>query len=146
MRGHAWTLGVLGASGAYLAAALTFPFGSVARPGPGFFPVGVGVFLCGVAAVLVVATLRRGALTTPPSTDAAAGGRVLTTVLSLVGFCLFLPWIGYIVCAFVFVALLLRRLGGAGWPAAVITAALSAFVSYYAFGVVLGVPLPLGPF
>ena len=145
MRGHAWTLGVLAASGAYLAAALTFPLGSVTRPGPGFFPVGVGVFLCLVAAVLVVTTRRRG-VTTAPSMDAASGGRVLTTVAGLGGFCLLLPWIGYPSCAFVFVALLLRRLGGAGWPGALVTAALSAFVSYYAFGVVLGVPLPVGPF
>jgi putative tricarboxylic transport membrane protein len=145
MRGHAWTLGVLAASGAYLAAALTFPLGSVTRPGPGFFPVGVGVFLCLVAAVLVVTTRRRG-VATAPSMDAAAGGRVLTTVAGLGGFCLLLPWIGYPSCAFVFVALLLRRLGGAGWAGALVTAALSAFVSYYAFGVVLGVPLPVGPF
>jgi putative tricarboxylic transport membrane protein len=146
MRGHAWTLGVLAVSGAYLAMALTFPLGSVARPGPGFFPVGVGVFLCVVAAVLVAATLGRGVATAVPSMDAAARGRVLTTVAGLGGFCLLLPWIGYPACAFVFVALLLRRLGGAGWPAAVLTATLSAFVSYYAFGVVLGVPLPVGPF
>jgi hypothetical protein len=145
MRGHAWTLGVLAASGAYLAVALTFPLGSVTRPGPGFFPVGVGVFLCLVAAVLVVTTRRRG-VATAPSMDAAAGGRVLTTVAGLGGFCLLLPWIGYPSCAFVFVALLLRRLGGAGWAGALVTAALSAFVSYYAFGVVLGVPLPVGPF
>ena len=145
MRGHAWTLGVLAASGAYLAAALTFPLGSVTRPGPGFFPVGVGVFLCLVAAVLVVTTRRRG-VAPAPSMDAASGGRVLTTVAGLGGFCLLLPWIGYPSCAFVFVALLLRRLGGAGWPGALVTAALSAFVSYYAFGVVLGVPLPVGPF
>jgi hypothetical protein len=52
VRGRAWTLGFLGAAGAYLAASLTFPLGTVAKPGPGFFPVGVGVFLC-VAAVAV---------------------------------------------------------------------------------------------
>jgi tripartite tricarboxylate transporter TctB family protein len=71
---------------------------------------------------------------------------VVATVAGLVGFCLLMPWIGYPVCAFLFVALLLRRLGGAGWFGAVITAALSAIVSYYVFGVVLGVPLPSGPF
>jgi putative tricarboxylic transport membrane protein len=146
MRDRVWTLGVLAASGAYLAAALTFPLGTVARPGPGFFPVGVGVFLCLVAATLLVAALRGRGVAAVPSLEAGAGGRVVATVAGLVGFCLLMPWIGYPVCAFLFVALLLRRLGGAGWFGAVITAALSAIVSYYVFGVVLGVPLPSGPF
>jgi putative tricarboxylic transport membrane protein len=146
VRGHAWTLGVLAASGAYLAAALTLPLGSVARPGPGFFPVAVGVFLCVVAAVLVSAPLRGRAVTPAPPVNAGDRGRVATTLGGLIGFCLLLPWIGYPACAFVFVVLLLRRLASAGWPGAVVTAALSAFVSYYVFGVVLGVPLPAGPF
>jgi putative tricarboxylic transport membrane protein len=146
MRDRVWTLGVLAASGAYLAAALTFPLGTVARPGPGFFPVGVGVFLCLVAATLVVAALRGRGVAAVPSLEAGAGDRVVATVAGLVGFCLLMPWIGYPVCAFLFVALLLRRLGGAGWFGAAITAGLSAIVSYYVFGVILGVPLPSGPF
>ena len=146
MRGHAWTLAVLGASGAYLAGALTFPLGSVARPGPGFFPVGVGVFLCVVAAVVVAATLRGGAVAAMPSVGVEGRGRLTTTVAALAGFSLLLPWIGYPACAFVFVALLLRRLGGAGWAVATLTAAGSALVTYYVFGALLGVPLPGGPF
>jgi hypothetical protein len=146
MRDRAWTLGLLAAGGAYLAAALTFPLGTVARPGPGFFPVGVGIFLCLVAAALVVAAFRGQAVATAPSLQAGGGGRVVATVTGLVGFCLLMPWIGYPVCALLFVALLLRRLGGAGWIGAVVTAVLSAIVSYYAFAVLLGVPLPAGPF
>jgi hypothetical protein len=71
---------------------------------------------------------------------------VATTVLGLAGFCLLLPWLGYPACAFLFVTLVLRRLGGGGWPGVVLTAVLSAFLSHYLFGVLLGVPLPRGPF
>jgi Tripartite tricarboxylate transporter TctB family len=147
MRGRAWTLGFLAASGAYLAMALTFPLGTVAKPGPGFFPVGVGVFLCLAAAVLIIAGLRpapAGAPVSKPSRDERA--RVMATVAGLVGFCLLMPWLGYPACAFLFVALLLRRLGGSAWPGVVITAALSALLTHYVFGVLLGVPLPRGPF
>jgi Tripartite tricarboxylate transporter TctB family len=147
MREWPWTLGFLGAASAYLAASLTFPLGSVAKPGPGFFPVGVGVFLCLVAAVVTIAAMRGvpvgGEGGAPP---AEARGRVAATVGGLVGFCLFLPWIGYAVCAFLFVALLLRYLGGVGWLGVLITAGLSALVTHYLFGVILGVPLPRGPF
>jgi putative tricarboxylic transport membrane protein len=147
MRGRAWPLGFLGASGAYLTLSLTFPFGNVARPGPGFFPVGVGVFLCLAAAALTVAALRGGPAGVAVAGPAAdARGRVAATLAGLVGFCLLLPWIGYAACAFLFVALLLRFLGGARWPGVLITAALSALLTHYVFGVLLGVPLPGGAF
>jgi putative tricarboxylic transport membrane protein len=147
MRERAWGLGFLAASGAYLAAALGFPLGDVAKPGPGFFPVGVGVFLCLAAAALMIGRRRdppTGAGVASLSRDARA--RVSATLLGLVAFCLLLPWLGYPVCAFLFIALLLRRLGGARWPGVLITAVLGALVSYYLFGVLLGVPFPAGPF
>jgi putative tricarboxylic transport membrane protein len=147
MRERAWGLGFLVASGAYLAASLGFPLGDVAKPGPGFFPVGVGVFLCLAAAALMIGRRRgapAGAGLASLSRDARA--RVSATVLGLVAFCLLLPWLGYPACALLFIALLLRRLGGAPWPGVVITAVLGALVSYYVFGVLLGVPLPTAPF
>jgi hypothetical protein len=146
MRERAWALGFLAASGAYLAASLLFPLGTVPRPGPGFFPVGVGLFLCGVTAALAVALLRRPAAGRIAAVPADARRRVLTTVAALAGFCLLLPWLGYPACAFLFVALVLRRLGDGGWAGVLLTAALSALGSHYLFAVLLGVPLPRGPF
>jgi putative tricarboxylic transport membrane protein len=147
MRERAWGLGFLVASGAYLAASLGFPLGEVAKPGPGFFPVGVGIFLC-LAAVALMVGRRRGAPggAGVASLSRAARARVFATIVGLVAFCLLLPWLGYPVCAFLFIALLLRRLGGARWPGVVVTAVLGALVSYYVFGVLLGVPLPASPF
>ena len=147
IRERAWALGFLAASGAYLAASLGFPLGNVTKPGPGFFPVGVGVFLCLAAAALMISPRRgvpAGAGVASLSRDARA--RVFATILGLVAFCLLLPWLGYPVCAFLFIALLLRRLGGARWPGVVTTAVVGALVSYYVFAVLLGVPFPAGPF
>jgi putative tricarboxylic transport membrane protein len=143
MRARAWSLGFLGASVAYLAGALTFPLGSIDRPGPGFFPVGVGAFLCLSALATAVFGL---AGPTAAGLHTATVARVAVTVAALVGFCLLLPWLGYPICAFVFVTLLMRRLAGVGWPGAVVTAVLSSLATFYLFGVVLGVPLPRGPF
>jgi hypothetical protein len=136
------------ASGLYLAGALTFPLGTAARPGAGFFPVAIGVFLCAVAAGFVLVAYRRAPLATrelagaPMTADGR--GRVAVTAGSLLGFCFLLPWTGYAVAAFGFVALLLRRLGGGAWPGVLAIAALSAGVSYLVFAVLLGVPLPRG--
>ena len=136
-------------SGLYLALALRFPLGMPARPGPGFFPVGVGVFLCVVAAVFGFAVYRRPAAAcagpAAPAPDRAARLRVVATMAGLVGFCLSLPWAGYPAAAAVFLAFLLRRLGG-GVAGALAGAVLGAGLSYYVFAVLLAVPLPRGVF
>ena len=148
MRGRAWALGFLAASGAYLAVSLTFPLGSVAKPGPGFYPVGVGVFLCVAAAALAMSLVRGVPVMTAVGQPLPAGGaaRVSATIGGLVAFCLLLPWVGYAVAAFLFVAVVLRYLGGGRWLPVVLVAVASAALSHYFFGVLLGVPLPRGPF
>jgi hypothetical protein len=139
-------LAMLAVSGAYLANALTLPQGTAARPGPGFFPVAVGAVGAIVALVWVATAFRRAPVEGREAATAAGGyRRVSVTATLLVGFCLALPWTGYPLGAFLFVAGLLRGLG-AGWLPAVATGLTSAAVSYYLFGPILGVPLPPGIF
>ena len=146
MRERLVALAVLAASGAYLLAALPIARGTGARPGPGFFPFVIGVFLLAVALVYTIASLRgaTGVATTAAALAPAARYRVLATGETLVGSCLLLPWAGYPVVAFAFVAVLLRALGGRHWLGIAATAIVSAAASYYLFAVLLGVPLPRG--
>jgi putative tricarboxylic transport membrane protein len=148
MRERVAALAFLVASSLYLAASLTFPVGSAARPGPGFFPVGIGVFLCAVAMLFLVAAFRARPAIAAAERAAAmpqdARRRVAATAAGLVAFCLLLPWTGYPLTAFLFVAVLLKRLGGGGWVGAVAAAVVSAAGSYYLFAMLLGVPLPRG--
>jgi putative tricarboxylic transport membrane protein len=134
-------------SGAYLYFSLPLARGSGARPGPGFFPFAVGVFLCAVALAYLLAALRgtTGVATAAVAIAPEARTRVRITTVTLVGSCLLLPWLGYPIVAFLFVALLLRALGGQRWSTIGVTAVVSAAASYYLFAVLLGVPLPRGP-
>jgi len=145
---RAVALASLGASGLYLAGAATFPFGSSARPGAGFFPVAVGVLLCLVCSVFAFDTLRRAGVGEAAGSPMPADDRkrVVATMAGLVAFCLVVPWVGYSVAAALFVAWLLRRLGEGRWPAIALTAVLTAAVSYYVFAVLLAVPLPQSVF
>lgn len=137
-------LAVLAASGIYLANAMPLPAGTAARPGPGFFPLVVGGFAALVALAWVVTAFRRPAMVGDGAAPPAGGrARVTATTATLFGFCLALPWIGYPVAAFGFVAVLLRSLS-AGWILALAIGLGSALGSYYLFGVLLGVPLPRG--
>ncbi len=146
---RALPLAVLVVAGAYLAQALKLPLGTAARPGAGFYPAAVAIFACivGLAAMVrAFATPRAARLVVEEDTAADAPARrrrVLATVLVLIASCLVLPWVGYPVMAFAFVTLVLRGLGSR-WPAAAVTGALSAAVSFYLFAVLLDVPLPRG--
>lgn len=135
-------LAVLAASAVYLVTGWSLARGTAARPGPGFYPLAVGLFGAAVALAWVVTALRRprAGAGLPPG---EGRGRVLVAIALLLGFCLALPWLGYPLTALLFTGLLLRALGGR-WPAAVAIAVASALLSYWIFGPVLGVPLPRG--
>ena len=130
-------VGVFAASLIYLASAW--------GPGAGFYPVAVGVFGASVILAWLATALRGTATGHAVAIPADARGRVLITAGLLAGFCLALPWTGYLVAAFLFTGLLLRGLG-AGWATALVIGAASALASNYGFGVLLGVPLPRGVF
>jgi putative tricarboxylic transport membrane protein len=137
---------VVAASGGYLLSAWPLPHGTMARPGAGFFPLGVGAFGAIMALVWTVSAFRRRAPVSGAADQRAPVeglGRVVATAGSLAGFCLLLPYAGYPVTALVFAAVLLRWLG-AGWRSALVIGLASAALSYYLFGVVLSVPLPRG--
>ncbi len=137
-------LAVLVASGVYLANALPLPQGTAAQPGPGFFPLAVGVFGTTVALAWVASAFRRApAAAGPITTTAESRGRVAITAVLLAGFCLLLPWVGYPLVAFLFTGLMLHGLG-ARLTTALVIALVSAATSYYVFAVLLGVPLPSG--
>ena len=138
-------LAMLAAGAVYLTQALRMPLGAAARPGPGFYPVGVGVFACVVALVVVALTFRAPAGASRRDWDGGSLERrqVGIAVATLAGFCFLLPWIGYPLAALLFVGTLLLELG-AGWRRALLTAVLSAEGSYYLFATLLGVTLPQG--
>jgi hypothetical protein len=140
-------LALLVVSAAYLFSALRMPLGTGARPGAGFYPAAVGAFACGVALIVAAIAFRRAAAggreIEATATSHDARGPVALAVATLAGFTLLMPWIGYPLAALLFVATLLRRLG-AGWPATLLTAVLSAEGSYYLFAILLGVTLPRG--
>ena len=140
-------LAVVVAAGIYLWLAAALPYGTAARPGAGFFPTLVGIFGCMVGLTMSARAFRtpaRAPVAPAIATDAVARRRALSTVALLVGFCLLIPWIGYPLVAFAFVTLLLQRLGSA-WRTAALIGAVTAVASFYAFGVLLDVPLPRGP-
>jgi putative tricarboxylic transport membrane protein len=134
---------LLVAAAVYLILALQLPFGMAARPGAGFYPVIVAVFAVVVALTATASAFRGVQGATAIALEATPRRRVVISVVSLVAFCLVLPWIGYPVAAFAFATVVLRYLGSR-WTSALLTGALASAGSYGLFAVLLNVPLPRG--
>ncbi|HET7875833.1 MAG TPA: tripartite tricarboxylate transporter TctB family protein [Methylomirabilota bacterium] len=133
----------LAASAFYLFQTAQLPQGSLEQPGPGLFPMLVGVLLLASSVAFGLQELRPSAgLLARPSPE--TGRRVAGIVAALAAFCFLLPWLGYGVTALGLLLTLLRLFGLKRWGAVAAAALVATLASYYLFAVILGVPLPAG--
>lgn len=118
------------------------PAGTVALPGPGFFPTALGALL-GATGLGLLLRLRlqpgRGLEPVP------LGHRhIATALLALAGIALLLERLGFLVTASLFLLALFRAFSALGRIRAVAWAVAAAAVAYLFFDTILGVPLPGG--
>lgn len=122
--------------------ALHLKFGSITRPGPGFYPTVLAVLLVGVAGALLLQALRpkNGVLTV------AFGARtrhIGITAAAIASYAAVLEALGFLMCTFVLVVALLIGIGKVPWRRSLLVAAIGT-VSIYAVFTQLGIPLPKG--
>jgi putative tricarboxylic transport membrane protein len=116
--------------------------GSATSPGPGFFPLVLGIALALLAAALVGQAWRAGAA--PASVEPTSDYKTIAGVLVLILIAsLLLEPVGYVPTMIVLTAALLK-LAGRGWKATLVIAVVAAVASYLLFDRGLGVPLPQG--
>lgn len=134
---------------AYLAGSLELPRGSAAQPGAGLYPLLLGIFLVALSLALLIRSLRKNE-TKPEEGEPFPKGkdrqRVIAVGIALFLFALLLKPLGYGLCTAVLMGAILRLLGLASWGKIVLISILTAFLSYYLFASLLGVPLPGGIF
>jgi putative tricarboxylic transport membrane protein len=139
----------------YESMGMNMPRGSLAYPGPGFFPTIIGAFLIATALGCLLQEFmprKRGsepAAITPPGIETAAPAardlaKTVQLIALLIGYALVLKPLGFPLAVCAFVAIAIRIFGYRKWlPTLAMAAAISA-ISYVAFVVWLKVPLPLG--
>jgi putative tricarboxylic transport membrane protein len=117
------------------------PFGSIAAPDSGFFPLSLSTLLLVFAAVIVVGSF----FGSPPSLQFSM--RTWSVVLAACAFILYavaIPKAGFVISTTAILVMLMRGFGGIGWFRSFLIALPMVLVTYLAF-VRLGVPLPAGP-
>jgi hypothetical protein len=120
--------------------------GTVEQPGPGVFPMGVGIFILSLSLPGLVGSLNPGEAPKAGQGVFPRGKdllRVLAIALSILLFAVFLQPLGYGVCSALLMGAVLRLLGMRSWGKTAAASVLTALASYLIF-MSLEIPLPRG--
>lgn len=134
--------GVL-ASIVYLAVALTYPLGSLRKPGPAAFPLFVGalLFISSVGAFRAAIKTASGKVEWPRG---AALRRIFIILAAILAYISMFSYLGHPFATVVLILVSFLAMGTYSWPVRVGFAVAVAAASYYLFNVLLNVQLPLG--
>ncbi len=124
-----------------------YKIGNLTEPGPGFFPLLLGVLL--ILASLTLLFLTKKSRSAAPITVPAFAGdgwkKVLYTVLVLVATAIFFEKIGYLLSFFILIILLMRGAAGRqSWKVTLLVAFFSVLGVYLIFVPLLGQRQPRG--
>jgi putative tricarboxylic transport membrane protein len=135
--------------------ALNMPRGRLSYPGPGLFPMIIGVFLIATALGCLLQEIlprKRSAgpsaspLTNPDSAAPADRNvkKTFQLMTLMIGYTLALKPLGFLISICAFLVIAIRIFGYRRWLPALAIAAFIACISYVSFVLWLKVPLPLG--
>jgi putative tricarboxylic transport membrane protein len=123
------------------------PYGNIYNPGPGFFPLWLGIILAGMSIGLTLQTTRQkeGArILRDILTEKIRWGKVLLVILSLILYGGLMDAIGFLLVTFLLMAFLLRAIEPQPWRAVIGWALVGSVGSYLIFEVWMKLRLPKG--
>ena len=125
---------------------LTYPLGSLRRPGGGLFPLIASILLMGLsAAITAQAFLGRDSGKDVRASffpEKEAPRRIFFGFAALLGYRYLLPVFGFAPATCFFIFILSKFLGKYGWKASLFFSLLTAVAAYYLFEVWLKIPMP----
>jgi putative tricarboxylic transport membrane protein len=140
-RAVAGALGLL-LGGGYLIEGWSLKWGSLSAPGPGIFPLVVGVLFALVSLGVMVEAL----FATTPGAAAFPSGpdlrRLVIVSAAFVAYVFLLNVFGFLLATALFVAFYCRVVGSVSWVWSLVAAFGVAIVVWLVFGFLLEVPLP----
>ncbi|MHB9099650.1 MAG: tripartite tricarboxylate transporter TctB family protein [Syntrophales bacterium] len=136
--------------------ALNMPQGRLSYPGPGLFPLVIGIFLIATALGCLLQEIlpRKGTSEGPsvsplPDQDSATPGdrnvkKTFQLMALMIGYTLALKPLGFLIAICAFMVVAIRIFGYRRWVPALAMAAVITGISYVSFVLWLKVPLPMG--
>jgi putative tricarboxylic transport membrane protein len=134
----------IGLSVSYFAGALSYSIGTLAQPGPGLYPLLVGVLLILASVGVFTSTLLRPSIKSIEFPKGRGLWQLLFITAVMIVYAVALPYIGHLLAAAIVVFGVLQAMGLRQWYLKIgLTVALS-LGSFYLFDILLKVPLPRG--
>jgi hypothetical protein len=138
---------VLGATAAY--GGFELGLGSGVEPGSGFLTFVAGVFVALMAAILFIQSFRANARDQARVADLWHGvkwHRAIAIVILIIAFILVFETVGFLICSFALLVIIMRCLEGLPWKTALLVPAITVLVTYVLFTTILKTSLPAGVF
>jgi putative tricarboxylic transport membrane protein len=133
---------VLAALGVYIVMqSLAWDYSSLDGPGPGFFPFWYGIGMVALSLLLIVNTVRRGAVT-EGTVDWPATGRALATWAAFALSIALMSWLGFLISFALLTVFIVAVIFRRPLVTAIVTAAVASLAFHLIFPVALSVPLP----
>jgi len=132
---------------AVFVASLSYPVGTLQKPGGGFFPLLASALLLGLSAVFIFQSFAAkenesfSAVSFSPGKEARK--RIILGFVALLGYRYLIPVIGFALATAVFIFFLSVFLERYSWKKSIFFSAATAVSAYYLFQVVLKISMPL---
>jgi hypothetical protein len=128
-------------------ASLSYPIGTLQKPGGGFFPLLASILLLGLSAVFIYQsfTAKGGETSSVVSffPGKNASKRILCGVAALLGYRYLIPVIGFAPATAVFIFILGKFMENYSWKKSLFFSVVTAVLTYYLFQVVLKIAMPI---
>ncbi len=121
-----------------------FDLGTLSSPGAGFMPFLSGLIICGFASVTFFLALFDKSARVEKIWADVHFGKLIFLNLTVIAYALLIEPLGFIICTFFLILLLMRYTGLQTWTRSVLGAVLSSVLSYLLFDIWLEVQLPKG--
>lgn len=129
----------------YVIVTLGYPRGISAQPGPGVYPLLVGLFLViGCLGSSVEAWKKRSESVEKVWPQGSSRRRLLAILLASLSYIILLPYLGHPITGTLLMLVVFRVMRMKSWLVCIAVAATMGFGSYYLFKNLLGVQLPPG--
>jgi hypothetical protein len=125
---------------------LTYPIGTLRKPGGGLFPLIASILVMGLSVLMTVQGFRtreRGkAARVSFFSEKEAPRRIILGFAALLAYRYLLPIIGFAPSSCFFIFLLSKFLGNYGWKVSLVFSFVTAIGAYYLFQLWLRIPMP----
>jgi len=127
--------------------ASSMPYGSIRNPGPGFYPLWLGILLgaMSIGLILMVTRQKEGARNLRDIlTGEIRWVKILLVIVALILYGVLMDYVGFLILTFLLLAFLLRAIEPQSWKAVIGWALFGSIGSYLVFEIWMKLRLPKG--